>query len=152
MDAREGVVATHGWRQSSGIDVIDLAEELAAHLDAEAQPGPLRPRSGLQTKEEVDIAFLAFGAAFDSIGVQSRKISGQSVDEALFFHHFSLRACIGQAGKISDIFERNLHVEAVAADPVSTGPCAFAETCSMASSTNERTLFTSSGGIFHSLA
>ena len=30
VDAREGVVATHGWRQSSGIDVIDLAEELVA--------------------------------------------------------------------------------------------------------------------------
>jgi phosphoribosylformimino-5-aminoimidazole carboxamide ribotide isomerase len=30
VDAREGVVATHGWRESSGIDVIDLAEELVA--------------------------------------------------------------------------------------------------------------------------
>jgi hypothetical protein len=49
--------------------------------------------------------------------MQSRKISGEPVDEALFFHHFPLRACIGQVGKISDVFERNLHVEAVAADP-----------------------------------
>jgi phosphoribosylformimino-5-aminoimidazole carboxamide ribotide isomerase len=30
VDAREGIVATHGWRRSSGIPVIDLAEELAA--------------------------------------------------------------------------------------------------------------------------
>jgi len=30
VDAREEVVATHGWRQSSGISVLDLAEELAA--------------------------------------------------------------------------------------------------------------------------
>jgi phosphoribosylformimino-5-aminoimidazole carboxamide ribotide isomerase len=28
VDAREGIVATHGWRQSSGIAVLDLAEEL----------------------------------------------------------------------------------------------------------------------------
>jgi phosphoribosylformimino-5-aminoimidazole carboxamide ribotide isomerase len=30
VDARDGVVATHGWRQSSGISVLNLAEELAA--------------------------------------------------------------------------------------------------------------------------
>ena len=30
MDARDGIVATHGWRQSSGISVLDLSEELAA--------------------------------------------------------------------------------------------------------------------------
>jgi phosphoribosylformimino-5-aminoimidazole carboxamide ribotide isomerase len=30
VDAREGIVATHGWRRSSGIPVLDLAEELAA--------------------------------------------------------------------------------------------------------------------------
>lgn len=30
VDAREGIVATHGWRRSSGIRVLDLAEELAA--------------------------------------------------------------------------------------------------------------------------
>jgi phosphoribosylformimino-5-aminoimidazole carboxamide ribotide isomerase len=30
VDARDGVVATHGWRSSSGIGVLDLAEELAA--------------------------------------------------------------------------------------------------------------------------
>jgi phosphoribosylformimino-5-aminoimidazole carboxamide ribotide isomerase len=30
VDARGGVVATHGWRQSSGIPVVDLSEELAA--------------------------------------------------------------------------------------------------------------------------
>jgi len=30
VDAREGVVATHGWRESSGIPVLDLARELAA--------------------------------------------------------------------------------------------------------------------------
>jgi phosphoribosylformimino-5-aminoimidazole carboxamide ribotide isomerase len=30
VDARDGVVATHGWRRSSGISVLDLAEELAA--------------------------------------------------------------------------------------------------------------------------
>jgi phosphoribosylformimino-5-aminoimidazole carboxamide ribotide isomerase len=30
VDARDGVVATHGWRQSSGILVLDLADELAA--------------------------------------------------------------------------------------------------------------------------
>jgi phosphoribosylformimino-5-aminoimidazole carboxamide ribotide isomerase len=30
VDARDGIVATHGWRQSSGISVLDLAEELAA--------------------------------------------------------------------------------------------------------------------------
>lgn len=29
VDAREGVVATHGWQESSGIGVLDLAEELA---------------------------------------------------------------------------------------------------------------------------
>ena len=28
VDAREGVVATHGWRRSSGIGVLDLAAEL----------------------------------------------------------------------------------------------------------------------------
>ena len=28
VDAREGIVATHGWRQSSGIAVLDLVEEL----------------------------------------------------------------------------------------------------------------------------
>ena len=30
VDARDGVVATHGWRSSSGVGVLDLAEELAA--------------------------------------------------------------------------------------------------------------------------
>jgi phosphoribosylformimino-5-aminoimidazole carboxamide ribotide isomerase len=30
VDAREGIVATHGWRQSSGVSVLDLAEELVA--------------------------------------------------------------------------------------------------------------------------
>jgi phosphoribosylformimino-5-aminoimidazole carboxamide ribotide isomerase len=30
VDARDGIVATHGWRSSSGIGVLDLAEELAA--------------------------------------------------------------------------------------------------------------------------
>jgi phosphoribosylformimino-5-aminoimidazole carboxamide ribotide isomerase len=29
VDAREGIVATHGWRSSSGVGVLDLAEELA---------------------------------------------------------------------------------------------------------------------------
>jgi phosphoribosylformimino-5-aminoimidazole carboxamide ribotide isomerase len=29
VDAREGVVATHGWQRNSGRDVLDLAEELA---------------------------------------------------------------------------------------------------------------------------
>jgi phosphoribosylformimino-5-aminoimidazole carboxamide ribotide isomerase len=30
VDARDGVVATHGWRSSSGVEVLDLAGELAA--------------------------------------------------------------------------------------------------------------------------
>ena len=30
VDARDGIVATHGWRRSSGISVLDLSEELAA--------------------------------------------------------------------------------------------------------------------------
>jgi len=30
VDAREGIVATHGWRSSSGVGVLDLAEDLAA--------------------------------------------------------------------------------------------------------------------------
>lgn len=30
VDARDGVVATHGWLSSSGIGVLDLAEELAS--------------------------------------------------------------------------------------------------------------------------
>ena len=30
VDARDGVVATHGWRRSSGIPVIDLSKELSA--------------------------------------------------------------------------------------------------------------------------
>ncbi|MDQ3377268.1 MAG: 1-(5-phosphoribosyl)-5-[(5-phosphoribosylamino)methylideneamino]imidazole-4-carboxamide isomerase [Actinomycetota bacterium] len=30
VDARSGVVATHGWRESSGVAVVDLAKELAA--------------------------------------------------------------------------------------------------------------------------
>ena len=30
VDARDGIVATHGWRRSSGIPVLDLAQELAA--------------------------------------------------------------------------------------------------------------------------
>ena len=71
----------------------------------------------LQTKEEVDLAFLGFGAAFDSIRVESGKISGQVVDEALFFHHFPLRTRIGQAGKIPNVVEHNLHIEVVAANP-----------------------------------
>lgn len=29
VDAREGVVATHGWQESSGMGVLDLAEELS---------------------------------------------------------------------------------------------------------------------------
>ncbi len=29
VDAREGIVATHGWRQKSGRDVLELARELA---------------------------------------------------------------------------------------------------------------------------
>ena len=29
VDAREGVVATHGWQESSGIPVLELAEDLA---------------------------------------------------------------------------------------------------------------------------
>jgi phosphoribosylformimino-5-aminoimidazole carboxamide ribotide isomerase len=30
VDARDGIVATHGWQSSSGIPVLELAEELAA--------------------------------------------------------------------------------------------------------------------------
>jgi phosphoribosylformimino-5-aminoimidazole carboxamide ribotide isomerase len=30
VDAREGVVATHGWQRSSGVPVVELSEELAA--------------------------------------------------------------------------------------------------------------------------
>ena len=30
VDAREGIVATHGWLESSGVSVLDLSEELAA--------------------------------------------------------------------------------------------------------------------------
>ena len=30
VDARDGVVATHGWERSSGIDVLELGEDLAA--------------------------------------------------------------------------------------------------------------------------
>jgi phosphoribosylformimino-5-aminoimidazole carboxamide ribotide isomerase len=30
VDAREGVVATHGWRRSSGVSVLDLSKELSA--------------------------------------------------------------------------------------------------------------------------
>jgi phosphoribosylformimino-5-aminoimidazole carboxamide ribotide isomerase len=30
VDARRGIVATHGWLRSSGVPVLDLAEELAA--------------------------------------------------------------------------------------------------------------------------
>jgi hypothetical protein len=72
--------------------------------------------STLQSKEELDLAFLAFGAAFDPIGVQPGKIPCQPAGEALFFHHFSLRARIWQAGKISNVSEHNFHVEAVAAN------------------------------------
>jgi phosphoribosylformimino-5-aminoimidazole carboxamide ribotide isomerase len=30
VDAREGVVATHGWRRSSGVPILELSKELAA--------------------------------------------------------------------------------------------------------------------------
>ena len=30
VDARDGIVATHGWRRSSGVSVLDLSMELAA--------------------------------------------------------------------------------------------------------------------------
>jgi phosphoribosylformimino-5-aminoimidazole carboxamide ribotide isomerase len=30
VDARDGVVATHGWQRSSGVSVLDLSKELAA--------------------------------------------------------------------------------------------------------------------------
>lgn len=30
VDARDGIVATHGWRRSSGVPVLDLSRELAA--------------------------------------------------------------------------------------------------------------------------
>jgi len=30
VDAREGIVATHGWMRSSGVSVLDLSKELAA--------------------------------------------------------------------------------------------------------------------------
>jgi phosphoribosylformimino-5-aminoimidazole carboxamide ribotide isomerase len=30
VDARDGIVATHGWRSSSGVGVLELADELAA--------------------------------------------------------------------------------------------------------------------------
>ena len=30
VDARDGIVATHGWRSSSGVGVLELARELAA--------------------------------------------------------------------------------------------------------------------------
>ena len=64
----------------------------------------------------MDLAFLAFGTAFDPIGVQPGKIPCQPADEALFFDHFSLRARLRQAGKISNVSERNFHVGAVAAN------------------------------------
>ena len=70
----------------------------------------------LQAKEEVDLAFLRFNAAFGPIRVKAGKISGQAVDEALFFHHFPLRTRIWKAGKISNVFEHNLHIKAVAAN------------------------------------
>lgn len=30
VDARDGIVATHGWRRSSGVPVLDLSEELSS--------------------------------------------------------------------------------------------------------------------------
>lgn len=30
VDARDGIVATHGWQRTSGVDVLELSEELAA--------------------------------------------------------------------------------------------------------------------------
>lgn len=30
VDARDGIVATHGWQRASGVDVLELSEELAA--------------------------------------------------------------------------------------------------------------------------
>ena len=32
LDARDGVVATHGWQRSSGVPVLELAEEISADV------------------------------------------------------------------------------------------------------------------------
>lgn len=31
VDARDGIVATHGWQRASGVDVLELSEELAGY-------------------------------------------------------------------------------------------------------------------------
>ena len=41
VDARDGVVSTHGWQRSSGVGVLELAEELAA---GRRRRGPLYGR------------------------------------------------------------------------------------------------------------
>jgi hypothetical protein len=58
---------------------------------------------------------------------------------------------IRQRWQISTIGERDHNVECVTAD-ANLHRCAFATTCSMASSTTERTLRMSSAEIFHSFA
>ena len=62
VDARGGVVATHGWRESSGVAVLDLARELA--------------REGVASVLYTDVARdgMDEGAALDSTAAVAREI------------------------------------------------------------------------------
>ena len=62
VDAREGVVATHGWRESSGIPVLDLARELA--------------KEGVASVLYTDVARdgMDAGAALDATAAVAREI------------------------------------------------------------------------------
>ncbi len=62
VDARDGVVATHGWQESSGIPVLDLAEDLATEGVA----------SVLYT--DVSRDGMDAGAALDGTAAVARKI------------------------------------------------------------------------------
>jgi phosphoribosylformimino-5-aminoimidazole carboxamide ribotide isomerase len=62
VDARDGVVATHGWRVSSGVGVLDLASELA--------------EDGVSTVLYTDVARdgMGSGAALEGTATVARRI------------------------------------------------------------------------------
>ena len=64
-----------------------------------------------QTEEELDLALLPLGAAFDTVGVKAGQIAGKTTDKAPLLHHFIFRTRVRQIARVA---QRHQNVEGVA--------------------------------------
>src|ERR1700722_7962604 len=79
----------------------------APHSSSPALPLPSAYQScraskeHLQPEQQLDLALLSFGDAFDTVGVHPRKISGKATDKALLLEHMLARTRVRQRRQIA---------------------------------------------------